>query len=42
MNEQKKELSKLRKGHGRINKFFAQYGQNNVSDEELEELRKQL
>ena len=42
MNEQKKELSKLRKGHGRINKLFAQYGQNNVSDEELEELRKQL
>ena len=42
MNEQKKELSKLRKGHGRINKLFAQYGQNNVPDEELEELRKQL
>ena len=46
MNEQKKELSKLRKEHGRINKFFAQYAQNDVSneeiDKELEELGKKL
>lgn len=41
-NEQKKELSELEKNQRTFNDFFAQYGQNNVSDEELEELRKQL
>lgn len=46
INEQKRELSKVRKEHGRINKIFAQYGQNDVSnkeiDKELEELEREL